>query len=459
MLLILKLALLIISLEGNRFNVVSVGVGYLGISEKPGFTISELLFAEFQDFKLIPSLGSLNFGLFLGGVKIFPSLLFDREDKTWEFIRQFRYMIGGGLFPASLMIFSRRLFFTVLEVGDVRTNVFPFLKFQIIPISDALIAKIFNPALFSRKVYTPSPLPHFEVSSGAKGVSGSFAFELKFGIRTYSTFIPELPEREKIEIDKYMTPEKYKPIRGEPEYDPRWGGKGPKYGLMFFFNFLIGFDIPGYYATKVVVVEEGKIKEVGTASPELEKRIAELEKKLPELEKRIAELEKQLPEAEKMGEEERVKLEEEIKRLEAELAKGGKPNTEEKQPVMVAEMRESIPVSLGSEVIKIESYKDGNLTLSWTIPPELGASSLELERCLGYNCEKFRPISSFPPSVSNYTDKIVINQVYCYRISVKVDEEKNIQKTTKVKKAPKTITSGKVCAYVSIKGEIVKVYF
>ena len=445
MLMVLKLALLIISLEGNRFNVVSVGVGYLGISEKPGFTISELSFAEFQDFKLIPSLGSLNFGLFLGGAKIFPSLLFDREDKTWEFIRQFRYMIGGGLFPASFMIFSRRLFFTVLEVGDVKTNVFPFLKFQIIPISDALIANIFNPALFSRKVYTPSPLPHFEVSSGAKGVSGSFTFELKFGIRTYSTFIPELPEREKIEIDKYMTPEKYKPIRGEPEYDPRWGGKGPKYGLMFFFNFLIGFDIPGYYATKVVVVEEGKIKEVGTASPELEKRIAELEKKLAEVEK--------------MREEERIKLEEERKRLETELAKGGKPNTEEKQPVRVAERRESIPVSLGSEVIKIESYKDGNLTLSWTIPPELEASSLDLERCLGYNCEKFQTISSFPPSVSNYTDKIVINQVYCYRLSVKVDEEKNIQKTTKMKKAPKTITSGKVCSYVSTKGEIVKVYF
>ena len=241
---VLKLALLIISLEQTRFNVVSVGVGYLGISEKPGFTISELSFAEFQDFRRIPSLGPLNFGLFLGGAKIFPSLLFDREDKTWEFIRQFRYMIGGGLFPASFMIFSRRLFFTVLEVGDVKTNVFPFLKFQIIPISDALIAKIFNPVLFSRKVYTPSPLPHFEVSSGAKGVSGFFTFELKFGIRTYSTFIPELPEREKIEIDKYMTPEKYKPIRGEPEYDPQWGGKGPKYGLMFFFNFLIGFDIP-----------------------------------------------------------------------------------------------------------------------------------------------------------------------------------------------------------------------
>jgi hypothetical protein len=445
MLMVLKLALLIISLEQTRFNVVSVGVGYLGISEKPGFTISELSFAEFQDFKRIPSLGPLNFGLFLGGAKIFPSLLFDREDKTWEFTRQFRYMIGGGLFPASFMIFSRRLFFTVLEVGDVKTNVFPFLKFQIIPISDALIAKIFNPTLFSRKVYTPSPLPHFEVSSGAKGVSGSFAFELKFGIRTYSTFIPELPEKDKIEIDKYMTPEKYKPIRGEPEYDPRWGGKGPKYGLMFFFNFLIGFDIPGYYATKVVVVEEGKIKEVGTASPELEKRIAELEKKIAE--------------AEKMREEERAKLEEERKRLEAELAKGRKPTTEEKQPVMVAARREFIPVSLGSEVIKIESYRDGNLTLSWTIPPELGGSNLDLERCLGYNCEKFQPISSFPSSVSNYTDKVIVNQVYCYRISVKVDESADAQKSAKEKKTQKTITSGKACAYVSHKGEIIRVYF
>jgi hypothetical protein len=387
----------------------------------------------------------LSFGLFLGGAKIFPSLLFDREDKTWEFTRQFRYMIGGGLFPASFMIFSRKLFFTLLEVGDVKTNIFPFLKFQIIPISDALIAKIFNPALFSRKVYTPSPLPHFEVSSGAKGVSGSFAFELKFGIRTYSTFIPELPEKDKIEIDKYMTPEKYKPIRGEPEYDPRWGGKGPKYGLMFFFNFLIGFDIPGYYATKVVVVEEGKIKEVGTASPELEKRIAELEKKIAE--------------AEKMREEERAKLEEERKRLEAELAKGRKPTTEEKQPVMVAARREFIPVSLGSEVIKIESYKDGNLTLSWTIPPELGGSNLDLERCLGYNCEKFQPISSFPSSVSNYTDKVIVNQVYCYRISVKVDESADAQKSAKEKKTQKTITSGKACAYVSHKGEIIRVYF
>jgi hypothetical protein len=444
MLMVLKLALLIISLEQNRFNVASVGVGYLGISEKPGFTISELSLAEFQDFRRIPPLGPLSFGLFLGGAKIFPSLLFDREDKTWEFIRQFRYMIGGGLFSASFMIFSRKLFFTVPEVGDVKTNVFPFFKFQIIPISDALIAKIFNPFLFSRRVYTPPPLPHFEISSGAKGVSGSFAFELKFGIRTYSTFIPELPEKDKVEIDKYKTPEKYKPIRGEPEYDPQWGGKGPKYGLMFFFNFLIGFDIPGYYATKVVVVEDGKIKEVGTASPELEKRIAELEKKLAE--------------AEKMREEERAKLEEEIKGLEAELAKGRKP-TEEKPPVMVARRREFIPVSLGSEVIKIESYKDGNLTLSWEIPSELGASSLDLERCLGYNCEKFQTISSFPSSVSNYTDKIVINQVYCYRISVKVDESADAQKSAKEKKIPKTITSGKTCAYVSHKGEIIRVYF
>jgi len=73
MLIVLKLALLIISLEGNRFNVASVGVGYLGISEKPGFTISELSFAEFQDFKRIPSLGAFSFGAFLGGAKIFPS--------------------------------------------------------------------------------------------------------------------------------------------------------------------------------------------------------------------------------------------------------------------------------------------------------------------------------------------------------------------------------------------------
>ncbi|MFZ8802858.1 MAG: hypothetical protein ACO2PO_07700, partial [Candidatus Calescibacterium sp.] len=351
--------------------------------------------------------------------------------------RQFRYMIGGGLFPASFMIFSRRLFFTVLEVGDVKTNVFPFLKFQIIPISDALIANIFNPALFSRKVYTPSPLPHFEVSSGAKGVSGSFAFELKFGIRTYSTFIPEITQKE---IENLANA---KPV-GFPEMDPKYG-KGPKYGFMFFFNFLIGFDIPGYYVTKVVVVEEGKIKEVGTASPELEKRIAELEKKLAEVEK--------------MREEERIKLEEERKRLETELAKGGKPNTEEKQPVRVAERRESIPVSLGSEVIKIESYKDGNLTLSWTIPPELGGSNLDLERCLGYNCENFQTISSFPSSVSNYTDKVIVNQVYCYRISVKVDESADAQKSAKEKKIPKTITSGKACAYISHKGEIIRVYF
>jgi hypothetical protein len=171
-----------------------------------------------------------------------------------------------------------------------------------------------------------------------------------------------------------------------------------------------------------------------------------------------------------MREEEKAKLEEEKRKLGERLAKG-KPTEEEKQEetakaeeepkvaTKITGKKEPITPSLGSDILKIESYKDGNLTLSWTIPPELGASSLELERCLGYNCENFRPISSFPPSVSNYTDKIVINQVYCYRISVKVDEEKNIQKTTKVKKAPKTITSGKVCAYVSIKGEIVKIYF
>ncbi|MFZ8803938.1 MAG: hypothetical protein ACO2PO_13275, partial [Candidatus Calescibacterium sp.] len=121
--------------------------------------------------------------------------------------------------------------------------------------------------------------------------------------------------------------------------------------------------------------------------------------------------------------------------------------------------RESIPVSLGSEVIKIESYKDGNLTLSWTIPSELGGSNLELERCLGYNCEKFQTISSFPSSVSNYTDKVIVNQVYCYRISVKVDESADAQKSAKEKKIPKTITSGKACAYVSHKGEIIRVYF
>jgi hypothetical protein len=455
MLMVLKLALLIISLEQNRFNVVSVGVGYLGISEKPGFTISELAFAEFQDFKRIPSLGPLSFGLFLGGAKLFPSLLFDREDK-WSaeyqsrvIIRQFRYMVGGGLFPASFMIFSRKLFFTLLEVGDVKTNIFPFLKFQIIPISDALIAKIFNPILFKKRIYTPPPYPHFEFSSGAKGVSGSFAFELKFGIRTYSTFIPEITQKE---IENLANA---KPI-GFPEMDPKYG-KGPKYGFMFFFNFLIGFDIPGYYVTKVVVVEEGRIKEIATTTS-------------PELGERVAELERKLAEAERMREEEKAKLEEEKRKLGERLAKG-KPTEEEKQEetakaeeepkvaTKITGKKESTPPSLGSDILKIESYKDGNLTLSWKIPPELEASSLELERCLGYNCEKFRPISSFPSSVSNYTDKIVINQVYCYRISVKVDEAKNVQKTTKVKKAPKTITSGKVCAYVSIKGEIVKVYF
>jgi hypothetical protein len=455
MLMVLKLALLIISLEQTRFNVASVGVGYLGISEKPGFTISELAFAEFQDFKRIPPLGPISFGVFLGGAKIFPSLLFDREDK-WSaehqsrvIIRQFRYMIGGGLFPASFMIFSRRLFFTVLEVGDVKTNVFPFFKFQIIPISDALIAKIFNPILFKKMIYTPPPLPHFEISSGAKGVSSSFTFELKFGIRTYSTFIPEITQKE---IENLANA---KPI-GWPEMDPKYG-KGPKYGFMFFFNFLIGFDIPGYYVTKVVVVEEGRIKEIATTTS-------------PELVERVAELERKLAEAERMREEEKAKLEEEKRKLGELLAKG-KPTEEEKpeeavkteeEPKAAAKItgkKEPITPSLSSDILKIESYKDGNLTLSWTIPPELEASSLELERCLGYNCEKFRPISSFPPSVSNYTDRIVINQVYCYRISVKVDEAKNIQKTTKVKKVPKTITSGKVCAYVSIKGEIVKVYF
>jgi len=436
---LLKLALLIISFESqNRFNVFSLGFGYVGIPEKQGFTISELSLAEFQDYKLIQDAGPVSFGLLLGGAKLFPSILVDRTDETRRFITELRYVPGGGLLPASLMVYSKRLIFTVVESKDTKVDIMPFFKIQIIPISDALVLTIFNPALFTKRLGTPPPYPHFEISSGAKGVSGSIVLDLKFGIRTYSFFVPELTQAEKNAI------EGYKKTGSKPIIGKLYDLSDAKYGFLFFFNFLIGFDVPGYYVTKVVTVEEKKMSETVSISEELEKKIKELEAKLAELEKQ--------------REEERKRLEEELSRQRAaqEKAEGERTvaRVEEKKEIE----NKPLATSLGSEVLRVESYKDGKLNLSWSVPQNLPISNVSIERCLGYNCENFSPLSSFSASVTTYQDSIIENQIYCYRLSVKVKRVEKVKEDIK-EKVEETINSGKICTYVSFKGEVIRVYF
>ena len=435
---LLKLALLIISFESqNRFNIFSLGLGYVGIPEKQGFTISELSLAEFQDYELIRDAGPVSFGLFLGGAKLFPSILVDRTDQTHRFITELIYIPGGGLLPASLMVYSKRLIFTVVESRETKIDIIPFFKLQIIPISDALVLTIFNPALFTKKIGTPPPYPHFEISSGAKGVSGSIVLDLKFGVRTYSFFVPELTQAEKNAI------EEYKKTGSKPIIGKLYDVSDAKYGFLFFFNLLIGFDIPGYYVTKVVTVEEKTMGETVSVSEEFEKKIKELEAKLAELEKQ--------------REEERRRLEEELSRQRAAQER------EEEKTVAKAEERKEIvdkplAASLGSEVLRVESYKDGKLNLSWIIPQNLPISNISLERCLGYNCENFSPLSSFSASVTTYQDSIIENQIYCYRLSVKLKGVEKVKEDVKGK-VEETINSGKLCTYVSFKGEIIRVYF
>ncbi len=435
---LLKLALLIISFESqNRFNIFSLGFGYVGIPEKQGFTISELSLAEFQDYKIIQGAGPVSFGLFLGGAKLFPSILVDRTDETHRFITELRYVPGGGLLPASLMVYSKRLIFTVVESKDTKIDIIPFFKIQILPISDALLLTIFNPALFTKKVGSPPPYPHFEISSGTKGVSGAIVLDLKFGVRTYSFFVPELTQAEKNAI------EGYKKTGSKPIIGKLYDLSDAKYGFLFFFNLLIGFDIPGYYVTKVVTVEEKKIGETVSVSEEFEKKIKELEAKLAELEKQ--------------REEERKRLEEELSRQRA-----AQEREEEKTVAKVEEKKEivdkTIETYLGSEVLRVESYKDGKLNLSWSIPQSLPISSVSLERCLGYNCENFSSLSSFSASVTAYQDSIIENQIYCYRLSVKLKRIEKVKEEVKGK-VEETINSGKLCTYVSFKGEIIRVYF
>jgi hypothetical protein len=428
--LILKLALLILSFENqNRFTIIGAGVGYLGISEKPGFTISELTVGEFQDFRLIPDAGPISFALMVGGAKLFPSLLLDREDRTFEFIRSLRYMPGGGILPFSFFIYSKRAIFRVLETQGGSSLLVPFLRFQIIPISDTLFINIFNPALFTKRVENTGPFPHFEVSSGVRGVSGSFIFDFKFGLRTFSLFVPTLTQSELEAIKKYE--QQGKKFVGK-EYPA-------KYGLLFFFNIILGIDIPSYYITRVVTVEEGKAKEIVSSSQELEKKIAELEKKLAELESERAKL--------------LAKQKEEIP--------AEQPKTPPPKEVASIEKKEEVPpLSLGSDVIKINSYSEGNLYLSWNIPASIDSEDIVLQRCLGYNCENFSDISSFPSSTTSYSDQIVENQIYCYRLVVFLKYKvKGLAEEAKKKLGKESITSGKVCAYVSHKKEIIRVYF
>jgi len=444
---LLKLALLIISFEPqNRFNIFSLGLGYVGIPEKQGFTISELSLAEFQDYELIRDAGPVSFGLFLGGAKLFPSILVDRTDQTHRFITELIYIPGGGLLPASLMVYSKRLIFTVVESRETTIDILPFFKLQIIPISDALVLTIFDPVLFTKKIGTPPPYPHFEISSGAKGVSGSIVLDLKFGVRTYSFFVPELTQAEKNAI------EEYKKTGSKPIIGKLYDVSDAKYGFLFFFNLLIGFDIPGHYVTRVVTVEGERMSETVSVPEEFEKKIKELEAKLAELEKQREEERRRLEEV--LGEErvaqERVE-EPGIVVKEVERVRG-------KEVERVRGEERLIPVFLGSDILKVESYKDGKLNLRWDIPGNLSISSVSLERCLGYNCERFSSISSFPPSVNTYSDSIIENQIYCYRLSVKVERVDKVMEEVGGKVEEK-INSGKLCTYVSFKGEIIRVYF
>ncbi len=428
----LKLALFtIISLfETNRFGVVSVGIGYIGPSEKPSFSITELTAAEFQDYKIIPPIKNyVSFAFFIAGAKLTPILLLNREDRTFEFIRELNFLPGGGLFPISVFIYSPRLIYTIYS-GDRELNIIPNMKIQLIPISDLTLINIFNPLLFTKKILTPGPFPHFEIAPGVRGIAGGFDFELKFGLRTYAIIVPIMTQAEKEAIKKYQGVKKFV----GNEYSQ-------KYGFMFFANFSIGVNMPSYYVTQVVTREEKETVAVATESEELKKKISELEEKLAQLEKgkTVEGEEKELPEA--VAEE---KVEEKP------------PKPEEVVKITVVEVPEDY---LASDVISIDGYKDGNLYISWKIPPIPDIKDVSFERCFGYNCENFSSLGSFSAQITSYTDQIVENQIYCYRLSInRVLDEKSAGRKGGRERV-KTISTGKVCTYVSHKGELIRIYF
>lgn len=430
---LLKLALLIIAIDvQNRFSVLNLGVGYVGMSENPAFTISEFTFAEFQDYKIIPSTKYVSFGFFVGGAKLFPSLLLDREDRTFEFVRRLRIIPGGGLIPISVFLYSSKAFFTIYS-GDNVLNIVPNLRIQLIPISDILLMNIFSPSLFTKKIYTPGPYPHFELSPGVRGITESFDFELKFGLRTYSLLRPSLSQAEDQAVQNYIKTGAKKVVGNE---------YNQKYGILFFVNFTLGFSLPSYYVTKIVTREEREVQTVAVESPELKERLSELERKIAELERLRAEQEKKFQE--KQQQDEVVASVQEVK------------PAEEK-----SEMK-SIKVGIEelwkTQVISIEKYeKGGKLYISWKLPPTEGLEKLELERCLGYGCRNFNPISSFPTSSTSYVDQIVENQIYCYRLSGSISKLR--EKTQEKGEVIDVVKSNVVCGYVSYRGELVRVYF
>lgn len=424
---VLKLALLIIGLDvQNRFSVLNLGVGYVGMSENPAFAISELTFAEFQDYKLIPSTKYISFGFFVGGAKLFPSLLLDREDRTFEFVRKLRIIPGGGLIPISVFLYSSKVFFTIYS-GDNALNIVPNLRIQIIPISDILLMNIFPPSLFTKKVYAPGPYPHFELSPGLRGMTESFDFELKFGLRTYSLLRPTLNQAEDQAIQNYIKTGSKKVVGNE---------YNQKYGILFFVNFTIGFSLPSYYVTKIVTREEREVQTVAVESPELKEKLSELERKIAELEKQRAEQEKKIQEQQQ---------------------KEVVASVQEVKPVEEKVEMKSVQVSMEElwklQVLFIDKYeKGGKLYISWKVPPAEGLEKLELERCLGYGCRNFNPISTFPTNSTSYVDQIVENQIYCYRLSGYISKKEKGKMMDVVK-------SNIVCSYVSYKGELVRVYF
>jgi len=319
----------------------------------------------------------------------------------------------------------------------------PYLRFQIIPISDTLIVSIFNPQLFTKKVYSPGPFPHFEISTGTKGSIKAFDFELKIGMRTYSLFVPILTKQEADAIQNYIETGAKKVVGKE---------YSAKYGFSFFINLGMGVSIPSYYVTKIVTREEIRVEQIAESE--------DLKRKLEELERKLAEL----AEREKAEREKAEKEKEEQKKAEEKPPVEKAEKKEEKKEVasvkVTYELGSKEPDFLGSDALSAYAYKDGLLYLSWRVPfSEKNAEKVVLERCLGYNCENFYEVSSFPLSVTTYSDQIVENQIYCYRLSVKmkVDEEK-LPENIKEKKQ-KVIRSGKLCTYVSYKGDLIRVYF
>ena len=430
------LALLILSAEvQNKFSVVELGVGYLFIPESPSFAISEMTFAEFQDYKLIPPLGPMNMIFSIGGAKLFPALLLDREDRTFEFVRQIRFLPGGGILPISVILWSPKALFTFFQGGEGELKLMPYLRFQLIPISDTLIMSIFNPELFTKKVYSPGPFPHFEISTGMRGEVKSFGFELKLGMRTYALFVPLLTRQEAEAIEKYRQTG-VKRIVGK-EYSS-------KYGFSFFINLGMGINVPSYYITKIVTREEIKVQQTA--------EVEELKKKLLELEKKLAQV--------------AVEEKKKEKRAEAEKRPAEKREPEKKPEVASVKVTYDVEKKeeldfLGSEILSADSYKNGMLHLSWRVPlSKQNIDKVVLERCLGYNCENFYEVSSFPSNITSYADQIVENQIYCYRLVVKMKlkEEEKLPEKVKEKKQ-RIVRSGKLCTYVSFKGDLIKVYF